>query len=113
MGESIMSLDFKDKNIVHETTIKFTQAFLSNANKPFNLKAKKQPVLDINSITTRALLYNIATSPRVIEEVSKRGLNSNYYLVARAKLRSLTWEFVHRVNTAAMRQAFQIKKEMF
>ncbi|MDR2782287.1 MAG: DUF4469 domain-containing protein [Treponema sp.] len=60
----------------------FTLAFLPDAKKPYNLKAVHQPDLDIHGIASKAEVYNIATSPKVIEEGLTAGLELMHYLAA-------------------------------
>ena len=57
-------------------------AFLPEAKKPFNLKAAHQPELDIHDIASKADVYNIGTSPKVIEEGMTAGMELIYYLAA-------------------------------
>jgi hypothetical protein len=77
-----MALDFNLKDIIHKITVKFTPAFLPDAKKPYNLKAVHQPDLDIHGVASKAEVYNIATSPKVIEEGLTAGLELMYYLAA-------------------------------
>lgn len=77
-----MALDFNLKDIIHKITVKFTPAFLPDAKKPYNLKAVHQPELDIHGVASKAEVYNIATSPKVIEEGLNAGLELMYYLAA-------------------------------
>jgi hypothetical protein len=62
--------------------VKFVQAFLPDAKKPYNLKAVLQSELDIHGIASKASVYNIATSPKVIEEGLTAGMELIYYLAA-------------------------------
>jgi hypothetical protein len=80
--EVIMSLDFTVKDILHSIQVRFIHAFLPEAKKPYNLKAVHQPELDIHGIASKADVYNIQTSPKVIEEGLTAGIELIYYLVA-------------------------------
>jgi hypothetical protein len=80
--KKIMALDFKPKDIVHRIMAKFYRAFLPDAKKPYNLRALYQPELDIHGIATKAEVYNIATSPKVIEEGATALMELVYYLAA-------------------------------
>ena len=77
-----MSIDFKVNDIIHRIAARFHHAFLPDAKKPYNLKAVYQPELDIHGIASKADVYNIATSPKVIEEGLSAGLELMYYLAA-------------------------------
>ena len=77
-----MAIDFKVKDVMHRIAVKFVHAFLPDAKKPYNLKAVHQPELDIHEISSKADVYNIATSPKIIEEGLTAGLELIYYLVA-------------------------------
>jgi hypothetical protein len=77
-----MALDFTLKDIIHKITVKFSPAFLPDAKKPYNLKAVHQPDLDIHGVASKAEVYNIETSPKVIEEGLTAGLELMYYLAA-------------------------------
>jgi hypothetical protein len=77
-----MALDFNLKDIIHKITVKFTPAFLPDAKKPYNLKAVHQPDLDVHGVASKAEVYNIATSPKMIEEGLTAGLELMYYLAA-------------------------------
>ncbi|MDR2449405.1 MAG: hypothetical protein LBD52_05540, partial [Prevotellaceae bacterium] len=63
-----MALDFKLKDVMHRIIAKFFPAYLPDAKKPYNLRAVYQPELDIHGIASKADVYNITTSPKVIEE---------------------------------------------
>ncbi|MDR0442187.1 MAG: hypothetical protein LBH44_02130, partial [Treponema sp.] len=63
-----MAIDFSVKDIMHNVAVKFIHAFLPEAKKPYNLKAALQPELDIHGVASKADVYNIATSPKIIEE---------------------------------------------
>ena len=75
-------LDFKMKDIIHWIIVKFVRAFLPNAKKAYNLRAVYQPELDIQAIASKASVYNISTSPKVIEEGMNAGMELIFYLVA-------------------------------
>jgi hypothetical protein len=75
-----MALDFKVKDTLHKITVKFVHAFLPDAKKPYNLKAVLQSELDIHGIASKASVYNITTSPKVIEEGLTAGMELIYYL---------------------------------
>ena len=60
----------------------FIHAFLPDSKKPYYLKAVHQPELDIHDIASKAEVYNIATSPKVIEEGMNAGMELIHYLVA-------------------------------
>ena len=77
-----MTIDFKVKDIIHSITVKFVHSFLPNAKKAYNLKAVHQPELNIHEIASKAAVYNVATSPKVIEEGLNAGMELIYYLVA-------------------------------
>ena len=77
-----MVIDFNVKDVIHMIVVKFVHAFLPNAKKPYNLKAVHQPELDIHGIASKAAVYNIATSPKVIEEGLNAGIELMFYLVA-------------------------------
>ena len=63
-----MALDFTVRDVIHKITVKFVHAFLPDAKKPYNLRAVFQPELDIHALAGKAEVYNIETSPKVIEE---------------------------------------------
>ncbi|MDR0442303.1 MAG: DUF4469 domain-containing protein [Treponema sp.] len=77
-----MALDFSVKDIMHNVAVKFIHAFLPEAKKPYNLKAALQPELDIHGIASKADVYNITTSPKIIEEGMNAGMELMYYLTA-------------------------------
>jgi hypothetical protein len=77
-----MALDFKLKDVLHRIVVKFTQAYLPNAHKPFNLRAVLQQELSIHDIASKAEVYNIETSPKVIEEGMLAGMELIFYLAA-------------------------------
>jgi hypothetical protein len=77
-----MALDFTVKDVMHKIAVKFVHAFLPEAKKPYNLKAVHQPELDVHGIASKADVYNIGTSPKVIEEGMNAGMELIHYLVA-------------------------------
>jgi len=77
-----MAIDFKVKDVIHKIAVKFIHAFLPDAKKPYYLKAAHQPELDIHDIASKADVYNIGTSPKVIEEGMTAGMELIYYLAA-------------------------------
>jgi len=77
-----MALDFNVEDTVHKVTVKFVPGFLPEARKPYNLKAVHQPELDVHGVASKASVYNIATSPKVIEEGLNVGMELMSYLVA-------------------------------
>jgi hypothetical protein len=77
-----MAIDFTVKDILHRIQVRFIHAFLPEAKKPYNLKAVHQPELDIHGIASKADVYNIQTSPKVIEDGLTAGMELIYYLVA-------------------------------
>jgi len=79
---SIMRIDLSDKDKMHEIAVKFTNAFLPSAKKPYNLKAVLQPELDVHGIASKAAIFNIKTDPHIIEEGLTVGMNLMFYLLA-------------------------------
>jgi hypothetical protein len=77
-----MAIDFKVKDVMHNIIAKFVHTFLPEAKKPYNLRAMHQPELDIHGIASKADVYNLTTSPKVIEEGMAAGMELIYYLVA-------------------------------
>jgi hypothetical protein len=77
-----MALDFTVRDVIHKITAKFVHAFLPEAKKKYHLKAVFQPELDIHGIASKAEVYNIATSPKIIEEGMLAGMELIYYLAA-------------------------------
>ena len=77
-----MGVDFTVKDVIHNITVKFFNAFLPNAKKPFILKAVHQVELDIHGIASKAAVYNVSTSPKVIEDGMNAGIELIHYLVA-------------------------------
>jgi hypothetical protein len=77
-----MAIDFNVKDVMHRIVVKFIHAFLPEAKKPYNLKAVHQPELDIHGIASKAEVYNIGTSAKVIEEGLTAGMKLIGYLAA-------------------------------
>ena len=77
-----MAIDFKVNDIIHRIAARFYYAFLPDAKKPYNLKAVYQPELDIHGIASKAEVYNITASPKMIEEGLSAGMELMYYLAA-------------------------------
>jgi len=77
-----MPIEFTVKDVIHRITAKFVHAFLPDAKKPYNLRAVHQPVLDIHGVASKAEVYNLQTSPKVIEEGMNAGMELIYYLVS-------------------------------
>ncbi|MDR2384279.1 MAG: DUF4469 domain-containing protein [Tannerella sp.] len=77
-----MALDFILKDVMHRITVKFFPAYLPKAKKAYNLRAVYQPELDIHGIASKAEMYNITTSPKIIEEGMTAGMELIYYLAA-------------------------------
>jgi hypothetical protein len=67
---------------MHRIIVKFFPAFLPEAKKPYNLRSVFQPELDIHAIASKADVYNITTSPKVIEEGLTAGMELMTYLAA-------------------------------
>ena len=77
-----MAINFAVKDILHRIQVRFIHAFLPEAKKPYNLKAVHQPELDIHEIASKADVYNIGTSPKVIEEGLIAGMELIWYLAS-------------------------------
>jgi hypothetical protein len=77
-----MAIDFKLKDVMHRITAKFFPAYLPEAKKPYVLHTKYQPELDVHGIASKADVYNITTSPKVIEEGLNAGMELITYLAA-------------------------------
>jgi hypothetical protein len=77
-----MALDFNLMDTIHNIIVKYRLAFLPGAKKPYNLKAVNQTDLDIHGIASKAEIYNITTSPKVIEEGFNAAAELIYYLAA-------------------------------
>jgi hypothetical protein len=77
-----MSIGFKLKDILHKALAKFTNAWLPNAKKPYNLRTVFQPEIDIHGIASKAEVYNINVDPKVIEEGFTAACELIYYLLA-------------------------------
>jgi hypothetical protein len=70
------------RDAARKIAAKFVHAFLPDAKKPYNLRAVFQPELDIHGIAGKAEVYNIETSPKVIEEGFTAACELIYYLTA-------------------------------
>jgi hypothetical protein len=77
-----MNLGFTLNDALHTIAVKFVPAYLPTAEKAFNLRARFQQELDIHELALKAAVYNINTSPAVIEEGLKKGIELMYYLTA-------------------------------
>ncbi|MDR2563853.1 MAG: DUF4469 domain-containing protein [Prevotellaceae bacterium] len=77
-----MPLDFNVTDVAHKIIAKFVQAWLPGAKKQYNAKAVLQPELDIHGVASKASLYNISTSPKVIEEGFLAAEKLIMYLIA-------------------------------
>jgi hypothetical protein len=77
-----MAIDFNLKDVIHRVIVKFTPAWLPGAKKKYYAKAVLQPELDIRSVASKASVYNITTSPKVIEEGFTAAEKLITYLVA-------------------------------
>jgi hypothetical protein len=77
-----MALDFTVKDVIHKIHARFVRSCLPGAKKKYNLRAAFQPELDIHGIASKAEVYNISTSPKVIEEGLKAGMELIHYLAA-------------------------------
>jgi hypothetical protein len=77
-----MAIDCTVKDIMHKITAKFIHAFLPDAKKPYYLRAVHQPELNVHGIASKADVYNITTSPRIIEAGFNAAIKLIYYLTA-------------------------------
>ena len=77
-----MNIGFIIKDVIQKIVVKFIPASLPTAIKPYNLKAVHQTDLDIHDIAMKAAVFNIPTSPKVIEEGLNAGFELMYYLAA-------------------------------
>jgi len=77
-----MPLEFAVKDVIHNIIAKFVPSFLPEAKKPYTLRAVHQPELNIHGIASKAEVYNLQTSPKIIEEGMNAGMELIYYLVA-------------------------------
>ena len=75
-----MALDFEGNVILHSLAVKFVEAFLPEAKKPYYAKPVHRPVLDIHAIASMGEQYNITTPPKIIEEGLTAGLKLIEYL---------------------------------
>jgi len=76
------TIGFLLKDNIHRIVVRFVQAFLPNAKEEYYLRAAFQTELDIHGIALKAAVYNMTTSPAVIEEGLNAGMELIYYLVA-------------------------------
>jgi hypothetical protein len=77
-----MALDFQLRDVMHRIIVKFFPAFLPDAKKAFNLRSVYQPELDVHDVASKAEVYNITTSPKVIEEGTLAFMELASYLAA-------------------------------
>jgi hypothetical protein len=77
-----MAIDFIVKDVMHKVTAKFIHAFLPDAKKAYNLRAVHQPELNVHGIASKADVYNITTSPRIIEDGFNAAIKLIFYLTA-------------------------------
>jgi hypothetical protein len=77
-----MAIDFFVKNVIHRVAVQFVNAYLPNAKKAFHLKAIRQPEIDMHGIASKAALYDVTTSPHIIEEGLRAGIVLMYHLAA-------------------------------
>ncbi|MDR2764879.1 MAG: hypothetical protein LBB90_07600 [Tannerella sp.] len=77
-----MSLDFEVRDVTHRIVTKFFPAFLPNAKKKYYARSVLQTPLDIHSIASKAEVYNITTSPKIVEEGLAAGIQLMTYLLA-------------------------------
>ncbi|MDR1332716.1 MAG: DUF4469 domain-containing protein [Tannerella sp.] len=77
-----MALDFKLKDVGHNIIVKFIQAYLPEAKKKYYAKPVFQPILDLHAVASKAEVYNINTSPNVIEKGLTAALELIFYLIA-------------------------------
>ncbi|MDR2434367.1 MAG: DUF4469 domain-containing protein [Treponema sp.] len=77
-----MAIDFTVKDLIHKIIAKFIHAYLPDAKKPYYLKAVFETKLDIHGLASKADVYNIETSPKVIEEGLEAACRLIYYLTA-------------------------------
>ncbi|MDR2119730.1 MAG: DUF4469 domain-containing protein [Tannerella sp.] len=77
-----MALDFKLKDVIHSIIVKFVPAYLPQAKKKYYAKSVFQTELDIHDVASKASVYNINTSPKVIEEGFTAGAQLIAYLAA-------------------------------
>jgi hypothetical protein len=77
-----MAIAFTPKDTKHLIEARFSPAFLPDAKELYNLKAVHQPEVDIHGIAAKAEIYNIGTSPEVIEKGLTAAIELIYYLAA-------------------------------
>jgi len=94
-------IDFQEKDILHRITVKFIKTFLPGAKKKYHAKAVLQPELDIHGIASKAEVYNITTSPKIIEDGFNAAMQLIRYLIADG----------YRINTPLFRSRIRIPGE--
>ena len=67
---------------MHQIVTKFIPAYLPDAQKPYNAKTVHHQELDIHGIASKAEVYKVTTSPRIIEEGMYAAMKIIKYLVA-------------------------------
>ena len=77
-----MPIEFNLKDVTHDVMVKFVESHLPYAKKPYTLRAAHQPELDIHALASKAEVYNLETSPKVIEEGLTEALKLMLYLLA-------------------------------
>jgi hypothetical protein len=77
-----MAIDFILKDVMHQIVVKFTPAYLPEAEKQYYLKAVLQPEVNVHELASKAEVYNIETDPKVIEEGFLAACELSYYLAA-------------------------------
>jgi hypothetical protein len=77
-----MAIDFKLKDVMHRILVKFYPAYLPDAKKPYTLRTVYQPELDVHEVASKADVYNIHTSPKIIEEGTNAFMELATYLAA-------------------------------
>ena len=96
-----MAIGFNLHDVMHRIYVKFVHSFLPDAKKPYYLKAVYQQELDIHGIASKAAVYNLHTSPKVIEEGLTTGLQLMHYLAADG----------YRINTPLFKLRIRIPGE--
>ena len=76
------NIGFTLKDVIQKIVVKFFAHSLPGVHKPYLLKAVHQTDLDIHDIAMKAAVFNIPTSPKVIEEGLLAGFELMYYLAA-------------------------------
>jgi hypothetical protein len=77
-----MAIDFNVTDVIHQIITKFFPAFLPNAKKKYYARSVLQTPLNVHDIASKADVYNITTTPKVIEEGLTAGFQLITYLVA-------------------------------